>query len=371
VKLSVRVGILPKVFVTLIVVTVIPLAAIWYLDYRATMARLSTDIDDRLSRVAAHGVTFVNAWVDTHVRLLTQNATLDDITSMDARRQKPILESIARVYPWIFLAHTVAPDGVNLARNDHETPKDYSDRKWFLQPAAGMAVGRQVVISRTTGQPAFSLAVPIRDAKGGVTGVLSIVMHIDELTKRIANVRIGATGFAFLVDETGAVIAHPKARGKLADHPAVVALPLDTQKKVVFNEDGKTVVAYVQKTDLGWTLVAQQDYAEAYAPIVTANRNALILLVASIIFVGLLASALAPRLTRPIRHLTEIADTISRGQLAAEIREIDRSDEIGGLARAIDRLKTSVEVAMRRLTANQRTAPAVDRGRADLTIRRS
>jgi len=174
-------------------------------------------------------------------------------------------------------------------------------------------------------------------------------MHIDELTKTIANVRIGTTGFAFLVDETGAVIAHPKARGKLAEHPAVVAVAAESKKKVVFEEGGKTVVAHAQKTEQGWIFVTQQDYAEAYAPIAEANRNALILLAGSVVFVGLLAFALAPRLTRPIRNLTEIADAISRGQLSDRIHEVDRSDEIGGLARAIDRLKMSVELAMRRL----------------------
>ena len=190
-KLRMSVGILPKVFVTMIFVTVVPLAVIWYLGYRATMERLSTDIDDRLSVAADNAVGDVNAWVDMHVRLLKQTAGLRDIVSMDPRWQRPILESITRVYPKIFLAHTVAPNGMNITRNDQEAPKDYSDRMWFQQPATGAALGRQVLISRTTGQPAFNLAVPIRDAEGGIVGVLSIVMHIDELTRTIANVHIG------------------------------------------------------------------------------------------------------------------------------------------------------------------------------------
>ena len=97
-------------------------------------------------------------------------------------------------------------------------------------------------------------------------------------------------------------------------------------------------------------MVTQQDYDEAYAPLRAANRNALILLGASAVFVGIVASLMAPRLTRPIRNLTDIADQISRGQLGTKIAEVERSDEIGGLARAIDRLRSSVEAAMKRLT---------------------
>jgi HAMP domain-containing protein len=89
-----------------------------------------------------------------------------------------------------------------------------------------------------------------------------------------------------------------------------------------------------------------------------ANRNALILLAGSIVFVGVVASVLGSRLTRPIRNLTDIADHISHGELGAEIAEVHRSDEIGGLAKAIDRLKASVAVAMKRLGDDRRPLAA-------------
>ena len=355
----IRFGILPKVFVTMVAVTVIPLGAIWYLDYRSTTERLSTDIDERLSAVADNAVAYVNAWVDGHARLLHQNAQLEDIVSMDPKRQVPVVQAIAREHPWVFLAHTVNTVGLNIARSDGDTPRNYGDRAWFQQASAGAPLGRQVVISKTNGQPSFILGVPIVDKGRGTVGALSVAMFVDELTKRIANVRIGQTGYAFLVAEDGMVIAHPQTRGSLAKHPALAGLGYDAKKKIIFNDNGRTIVSYAQRTEQGWTLVAQQDYAEAYAAVAEANRNALILLVASLLFVGVLASFLAPRITRPIQNLTAIADEISRGQLAAQIHEVERADEIGGLARAIDRLKTSVELAMRRLAADQRVASKV------------
>ncbi len=353
-RLSIRFGILPKLFITLIAVTVVPLGAIWYVDYRASLEYLSRNIDERLGTQADNAVSYVNAWVDQHARLLRQNASLDDMVSMATRRQAPLLQSIARQYPWVFLAHTVGPNGMNVARSDKEAPKDYGDREYVQQAMGGAPLGRQVVISKTTGRPAFILSVPIVSEDGWRVGVLAIAMAIDDLSAKITAVRIGETGYAFLVDDKGNVIAHPKARGALATHPALLALGYESKKKVVFREAGKDIVAYAQKTDQGWTLVTQQDYAEAYAPLAEANRNALLLLGASVLFVALLSSLLAPRLTQPIRNLTAMANDISRGNLAAAIDEVDRSDEIGGLARAIDRLKSSVEAAMKRLGADQR-----------------
>ena len=41
---------------------------------------------------------------------------------------------------------------------------------------------------------------------------------------------------------------------------------------------------------------------------------------------------------------------LSRGNLRASIAEVNRSDEIGGLARAVERLTVSVKLAMERLS---------------------
>jgi methyl-accepting chemotaxis protein len=358
VRFGVRFGILGKLLITMMVVMLAPLATIWFLDYRNSVEHLSADIEERLSAQAEGAVGFVNSWVDTNLRMLRQNGRLDDIISMDPRRQAPVLQSIIREYPYIFLAHTVGLDGMNVARSDQEAPKNYGDREYVQRVIAGAPMGRQFVISKTTGKPSFILSVPItRD--GRIVGVLGIAMDVNDLTRRIAAVRIGETGFTFLVDDTGNVVAHPRARQNLAKHPAVVGAGYESgaKKRSVFVEDGKQIIAYSEKTDQAWTLVAQQDYAEAYAALRAANRNALALLVGSVLFVGVLASTLAPRLTRPIRNLTDIAEQISRGHLGTRIAEVDHTDEIGGLARAIDRLKTSVEIAMKRLAGDRAPMP--------------
>jgi methyl-accepting chemotaxis protein len=61
--------------------------------------------------------------------------------------------------------------------------------------------------------------------------------------------------------------------------------------------------------------------------------------------------AFANTLAKPIENLTRIAENISLGKdLDKKIAEADRKDEIGILALAVDRLKTSVKIMMDRLT---------------------
>jgi methyl-accepting chemotaxis protein len=60
--------------------------------------------------------------------------------------------------------------------------------------------------------------------------------------------------------------------------------------------------------------------------------------------------AFANTLAKPIEHLTRVAENISLGKdLDKKIAESDRKDEIGTLAQAVDRLKTSVKIMMNRL----------------------
>jgi len=296
-------------------------------------------------------VGYVDAWVDMHLRMLRQNAALDDLASMDAKKQKPLLRAIAAEYKWVYLAFTIAPDGNNVGRNDEEPPRFYGDRGYFKQAIDGRQMGQEVVISRTTGQPAVILSVPIWQLDK-VLGVLAVGTSISDVTTTIANAKIGQSGFVFLVDEQGKVIAHPNARDSLKANPAVVALGGDTKKQLVYSDSaGKRIIAVAAKTRYGWTLVAQQDYEEAYQPLAEATRNALILLGVTVLFVLLASYALANALTRPIRKLTQISDGISRGNLAAAITETRRSDEIGSLARAIERLRASVKLAVDRLGA--------------------
>jgi methyl-accepting chemotaxis protein len=60
--------------------------------------------------------------------------------------------------------------------------------------------------------------------------------------------------------------------------------------------------------------------------------------------------AFANTLARPIEHLTRIAENISLGKdLDKTIVESGRKDEIGTLAQAVERLKTSVKIMMDRL----------------------
>ena len=351
-----KLGITHKILITMLFVAMIPLVAIWYINYQATAQHLTDGVEQRLSGISNKLVVVVDDWVTTNHKVLNQNGALPEMASMNAKLQDPILKSVLNEYAWSYLVFTIRPDGMNVGRSDGKEPIDYSDRRYFKQVMEGAALGKQVVISKTTGKPSLILSAPIYTIGKKLVGVMAMGMSLTDISDIITKASIGKTGYAFLLDEDGKVVAHQKQEytNTMADfskHPAFLGRSNEQASKIIFDDQGRQVVAYAQKTRQGWTLVSQQDYSEAFHALNDANLNALILLTITLVAVSFIAYLLAQRLAKPIRNLTLIADEISRGKLDIKIQEVNRSDEIGALAAAIERMGVSIHMSMQKLRA--------------------
>lgn len=83
------------------------------------------------------------------------------------------------------------------------------------------------------------------------------------------------------------------------------------------------------------------------AAVETRNFNFITMIVTCIV-IGIIVSLYGHRLTNNIKHLTDVADRISVGELDAEI-QIRSADEIGSLADAISRMQDSLRLSIMRL----------------------
>ncbi len=346
-------GIYGRIFITMLGISLIPLLSIGTYHFLDEREQTTARVNRQFEQVTKVLDTNVSGWVDSNVRALQNIALLPDIRTNVASRQVPALKSMVDAYPWVFLASTIGADGKNIARSDNAAPIDYADREYFKQAIGGKDLGQQVVISKTTGAPALVLASSY-PVDGGGTGVLMTSSALRDISDAIATTRIGRTGFSVLMDGKGRVIAHPEPdlNGKLRDmssHPAYKATRNSPTARVTFEEGGKEYVAYAATTRLGWVIIVQQEAQEAFAPVQNALRTTAVVLVGAAIAAMLAAYLLARGLASPILRLTQAADAVSRGDTAVEIAEVSRGDELGGLARAIDRMRLSIDVAMKRL----------------------
>ncbi|TKB26174.1 HAMP domain-containing protein [Desulfopila sp. IMCC35006] len=346
--------ILYQILTTMCIIALIPIGGLWYISIYKSKHDWTANILENLMNSTESLTRSVDDWTTMNLRVLQQNADTPAIQSMQSDRQNPVLKTMADTYDWVYLAFTVLPNGENMGRSDGKPQTFYGDRDYFKQVLAGKSLGQQVLLGKTSGKPAFILAKPIQGEGTRILGVIAIAMSLEDLSKTITKTRIGKTGFAVLLDENNRLIAHGNGdvSSELQDlsaHPALHQRNIFDRNSFVFEEDGKKIVAYTKKTQQGWTLIVQQDYQEAYAAANETERNAIILLLTTLFSVLIIAYLLALRLSTPIRNLTAIADEISRGNLGAKIKETERSDEIGALARAIERMGVSLQMAFDRL----------------------
>ena len=280
--------------------------------------------------------TNVSIWLELHVRSLHEMAMLPDITSMDAERQKPVLLAIAKTHPNLFLVHTVELNGMNLARNDDSEPVDYHDRAWFLGAQQGSPITYEALISRTIGKPALNMSTPIYNGSGKIVGVASIVSELSEISKEVLGSEQGH--ITYIVDEKNRVIAHPDpsyTEGELRDlsaYPPVAALNEGKTGQLTFtDENGVAWIAYVDKLNNGWGIVAQQTEAELLAPVRRFQTVSVILILIGSGVMFALAWFAIRRSLQPIGALTSTASAIAAGDLS-RVAEVKSKDEVGALA---------------------------------------
>ncbi len=303
--------------------------------------QMETDADERLHLLNRTLTTNTTTWLDLNIRALTELISLPEIISMDVDQQKPLLEAMHNAYPHMYLVSTTDLNGMNVARNDAEAPKDYSDRYWFQNARDGAPITYQTLVGRTTGEPALVISTPIRNAAGEIVGVGMFAADLTDVTKEANISRIGDTGFAFLVDSNNQVLAHPDPEltaalvDFTADPPVKAARSGKTGLMKYTDEDGVKWRAYVSELDNGWIVAVQQKENELLSALFRFQQIALIALTVGLGLLFLLSWFTIRQAIAPVAALTATATAISQGELHRTAPVVSE-DEIGVLAQAFN-----------------------------------
>ena len=343
-----------RFFFGLLLAALLPLLTTWYIARAVTVDNAQRLAEAKLrveaERISAHA----DGWLQLNYESLAEHADTTAVRSMLPELQRPVLITIANHQPWTQVAFTVGLDGVSLSRSDSLAPINYSDRVYFKTTVAGQPLGQQMLISRTTNRPSWVVAVPVKDELGKVVGVLAKTNGLNELTDQLANVKIGDSGRAILLAPDGKLAGMTGATfdKELKDFSN---RPLYKDRENVrggllrYVDDGRPTMAVLQPVRFGWLVAVQIDEAEALQPVKDTDRTMLVLLLVATVLAAAFAAIAAPGFARPLVRLTTIAEDMSRGHFDHEIPGTDRGDEIGALARAVERMTRSLRLAMERL----------------------
>ncbi len=232
--------------------------------------------------------------------------------------------------------------------------------------------------------PAFNdpvgyVSVPIRaggSSDGAIVGCLVGQFKIEELDRILSGDKgweaqgLGKSGEAYILgrgdlkmrtdarrlyDDKDALVRDLQAKGVAGVDLAfvkdrsttVLAFPIDTAaaKAAAKGETGfmrargfagnDIFVAYrpLNLAGLNWAILSRRDTDETLAPLAAYRRTALLTALGVLLLIGLLSAGLARSVTAPIQAMGEAARRFGKGERSIRLREADRDDEVGDLAK--------------------------------------
>jgi two-component system, cell cycle sensor histidine kinase and response regulator CckA len=164
---------------------------------------------------------------------------------------------------------------------------------------------------------------------------------------------LDGVAYAFIQDGKGEIIAHtlggfpPELRQGLSAEPQRQAYRREVlmEGKAVFETAVPVLEGQVGSVHVGfWTDTMEKEIRRAVLP--------LIAIIALLPIVGaMLSFLLAHWIVRPIVGLTQVADKVTMGDLETSVSGdcVRSRDEIGELARSLERMRSSLKAAMLRL----------------------
>ncbi|UCH22837.1 MAG: zinc-ribbon domain-containing protein, partial [Deltaproteobacteria bacterium] len=250
---TVRFGLFAKIILVMLIVSLLPLTIFWTITFKETDSRIRSDTELLMTLTAQGLGSQVESWIENNIWVIRSTAKLPAIISMNRPAQEQVLREVQEKYPYMYLVFTVGLDGQNIARSDDVPLKDYSDRQYYKDIIKGKKLAWQTLIGRTSKKPALVLSVPIHQGNN-LVGVMAAAMNIDEISKYVALWKKGETGFAFLIDEKGKVVAHQHKQyvvkeKNLSSHPLIAAFRKGkwTTKTLTFkNDKGKPTLGHVR-----------------------------------------------------------------------------------------------------------------------------
>ncbi|MZP31332.1 HAMP domain-containing protein [Heliobacterium undosum] len=333
-----------KLIVGFVLFSLLPLMFLGYTSYVTESVALEHEIRLRQAQWANNMLQDVNRSIEERRNLLKQLASLPKIQSMNAEEQKTLLESFGSVFPDMDAIVVIDGTGMQIARSNNAAKVNVADRdyvKAIMKEGKPYAVGAPT-ISKVTGRPILSVAVPITDG-GRLVGVLAGYLRIDDVIRsfitRSQELDPLADQKVVVVDSQNKILYHPDGQNfKISD---VYPLPAADKHGVAdYAEAGARYVATLRQSDFTHlTILIRDDERLLFAPI----RNLLSILLglsAGVVVLSLVISNfLARRVTAPLQLMGEQARKLASGDLTVQLNDQDyREPEIRQLAEAFQEM---------------------------------
>ncbi len=295
-------------------------------------------------------------------RLRTLADALSDRTNYGEtlRLAQDTIENFRSVYRAFAIINVTDGDGLVIASTDEKSINNInvSKRNYFQEAKRGNTNISAPFVSMATNTKVMSVATPLLDNQDRIVGVLYATLPCaDVVANTIAGVHIGKTGFAYIVDAGGLMIAHPDA--KLIQ--TFDANSTEWGRKVLAESEGtlrykaskgvERQLNFRRNEEAGWIAVTCIDLSEVDDATGYIRNVSIGVMLLGAAIVALIIYLIVRPIIRDLLRGVAFAKVIADGDLSRETR-ISRNDELGELFSAlgvmVQRLKDMIAAAQQK-----------------------
>jgi len=242
--------------------------------------------------------------------------TATEIKALNAMLSKTMKE-IGNDYESILVTDA---NGIVFADGNQGKYKGISlaERSYFKIARQGKASVSTPVKSKLTGKPIAPVCSPIFSKEGVFLGAVINVLKMDTISEKITSVKVGKTGYPFMVDQSGLTISHPNEKHVLNTNLAKLKGMEDILGKMMAQQSGvesyvfegiDKIAGYAPVKLTGWSIGVTQPADEFLA---AANSIRNVILLVGLIFLSitiLVVFFFARSISKPIQTVIEGLNT--------------------------------------------------------------
>ena len=319
-----------------------------YMAYTTARDTLARQIDTEIRLTGLSAVDGIEKWLAGREALVQGMADNIGVLPHDGLKNLLTRPTMTGTFTETYLGEA---NGVMTLASGIKLPDGYDPRKrdWYqIASAAGHLVLTKPYASASDGTVVMTIASPVQNASGQLTGVAAVDLDLGKVLAFLQSFKLEGKGYAYMVDADGVAIVHPdkdKLGKKLVDPSR-----LDGHEKVSFEDDSlQAFYAIPDLPGVKWYVGVSLDRDRVLAPL-RSMRNLLLLTMLGgiVVIVPLLAWLINRMVARPITAMTEAMTDLSNGAELTAIPALERRDEIGAMAKALEVFKFNSS-EMRRL----------------------
>lgn len=306
---------------------------------------LTGEITSSCQQMAESTGLVIDSYFDGKLEKLETLSKVNLIYNMQEEEIIPTLEGImTSEYDNIYV---IWPDGSTLT--DRGERPQLAERDYFKLAIQGNANIGTPIISKTSNTMVAPIAVPIFQGQQ-IVGVLGASLKIHELIEVVNQVKVGETGYAYLIDNEGLFVAHPENelilegnQFDMGDELAAIGQKMIAGEAGIakYNYDGmEKYMAYAPVKTCGWALAITVPMKEVNQPLQAMMQKTILITLLTLALAVLVLWLISGSFTRPILAMVGITERLAQRDLSQNIKSED-SSEIGLLVNSLGEMNGS------------------------------